>query len=590
MTVALGMLIHVSLAPQGGGAQPIPKGPPVSATGLLSAFARENGIAPISLSTQTIGTTGETPGAAAGFTPSVSALDIRINQDFSLRPQNETTIAVNPSSPNMLVAGAHDYQLGNPVGAAFFTSFDGGATWNSGFPPFPLLVTGANARELRIEAPFGTGDPVVAFGRARSVPGGPVPGSTLVYYAYLGVSSGFCEHGIFVSRSTNGLLWTRPVAPPLLPPDGLFTPVYWDRAENCNVFNDKPWLAVDTSGGPHDGRVYVTWSRFIFAHQKYKESPILMAYSDDNGETWSTPLEVSGSSDELCDSQVSGPLGRCDESQFSNAVVGKDGALYIAFLNQQFHGDDDGFRNQYLLTRVDPDTLAVSGPHKVADLVDGENDFPVGGLGKATLCNSNFRLNSAGNLVLDPSDDAGGTFYLVFADNRHGSSFPAGTRVSQQPPDSFACPAGMTTDTDVFMVKSADGGRTWGNPADGSDSPLRVNQDPLHNGKDQWFPFVAVAPDGRIDVMFYDRRDDPFNRLTNVYLSRSNDGGATWSEVKVSSSFSNMNWAFEGGHFIGDYNGMAIGPDGAAYPLWTDARNGTPSIRHSDVYMGIVPP
>ena len=588
-TLVLGLLIYVSLSPQGGDAEPLPKGPPVSATGLLSAFALENGIAPPSLSTQFIGTTGETPAAAVGVTPAVSAFDIRVNQDFSLRPQNETTIAVNPRSPNMLVAGANDYRLGNPVGAAFYTSFDGGASWNDGFSPFPLLAARKGNR-LQTETPSGTGDPVIAFGRARNVPGGPIPGSTQAYYAYLGVSSSFCEHGIFVTRSSSGLLWTRPVAPPLLPPNGLFTPVYWDRAENCSVFNDKPWLAVDMSGGPHDGRVYVTWSRFEFSHRKYKESPILMAFSDDNGQTWSPPLEVSGYSDDLCRNQVSGPRGRCDESQFSNVVVGKDGAVYVAFLNQQYKGAADGFRNQYLLTRVDPDTLAVSGPYKVADLVDGENDFPFGASGNATLCNSNFRLNTAGNLAADPSDPDGSTLYLVFADNRNGSSFPGHVLVTQQPPDSFACPAGLTTDSDIFIVKSTDGGLTWTNPAGASNSPLRVNQDALQNGKDQWFPFAAIAPDGRVDVMFYDRRDDPFNRLANVYLARSYDGGASWSEVKVSSSFSNMNWAFEGGQFMGDYNGLAVGPDGTSYPFWTDARNGTPGTRQSDVFMGIVSP
>lgn len=588
-SLAIVGILCFALSTNAGDAQPLANGPPVSTGALLSSFARENGLAPDSIAAPSSGPTDVEPPPVAGLITASAVFQVKVNQDFSLRPQNETTIAVNPWSPNMLVAGANDYRLGSPVGAAFYTSFDGGSSWNDGFSPFPLLAT-VKGHKLMQESPSGTGDPVVAFGRARSVSGGVLPGSTLVYLAYLGVSSSFCEHGIFVSRSSSGLLWTRPVVPPLLPPNGLFTPVYWDRAENCNVFNDKPWLAVDNSGGPHDGRVYVTWSRFVFSHKKYKESAILMAFSDDNGQTWSPPLEVSGYSRDLCRGQVSGPRGPCDESQFSNVVVGKDGAVYIAFLNQQAQGAEDGFRNQYLLSTVNPDTLAVGGPYKVADLIDGENDFPVGASGNATLCNSNFRLNSAGNLVLDPSDPNGSTLYLVFSDNRNGSSFPGRTQVSQQPPDSFVCPSGLTTDNDVFIVKSTDGGLTWQNPATASNSPLRVNQDVLHGGKDQWFPFAGVAPDGRVDVMFYDRRDDPFNRLTSVYLARSHDGGATWTELKVSSSLSNMNWAFEGGGFIGDYNGLAVGPDGTSYPFWTDARNGAPSNRQSDAYMGIVPP
>ena len=264
----------------------------------------------------------------------------------------------------------------------------------------------------------------------------------------------------------------------------------------------------------------------------------------------------------------------------------------MAFINQQFKGVEDGFRNQYLLTKVDPDTREVSGPYLVANMIDGENDFPVNSVGLPTLCNSNFRLNTAGNLTLDPSDLTGNTLYVVFIDNRNGSSFPFPTTVQPEP---FACPDNATTDADVFIMKSEDGGVTWVNPADASSTPLRVNQDAPGNSKDQWFPFAAVAPDGRVDVVFYDRRDDPFNRFTHTYLARSHDGGANWTEIRLTEGFSgpvpsNMNWAFEEGLFIGDYNGLAIAPDGTSYPLWTDARNGTPIVRQSDVMMGIVPP
>jgi hypothetical protein len=589
--LAFAAVLWLSLSPQGGGAQTGHQGPPLSSTALFSGFARSQGIATRSL----IEAPWPLDGAVAPPAKEIVGLqaagtDVKVNQDFSLRPQNETSIVVNPWSPNMLVAGANDYRLGAPIGAAFYTSFDGGFTWNDGIPPYPLLVVTAGASVRLVEPPFGTGDPVLAFGRARPGSPGLAAGRPAVYYAYLGVSANFCEHGIFVSRSTNGLLWSRPVVPPLLPPEGRFTPVYWNRLENCSVFNDKPWLAVDTSGGPHDGRLYVTWTRFVFSHNRYKESPILMAYSDDNAETWSSPMEISGLSRTVCREQVSGPAGSCDESQFSSVVVGPDGTLYVAFINQQFAGADDGFRNQYLLTKVDPDTLAVSGPYRVAGLIDGENDLPVNALGLPTLCNSNFRLNTAGNLALDPSDPTGDTLYVVFADNRNGSPFPFPTRVTQKPIDSFACPEDTSTDLDVFVVKSTDGGVTWVNPATEVPSPLRVNQDVLGNRKDQWFPFAAISSQGRVDVIFYDRRDDPFNRFTQTYLARSEDGGATWTETRLTERPSNRNWAFENGLFIGDYNGLTIAPDGTSYPFWTDARNGTPLIRQSDVLMDVVPP
>ena len=658
-------MLSVSLLGGESRAQPPYDGPPLSSIALLSRFAQEQGIAPRSLTeapqplTEAAALSAET---VVGL--QTAGANTKVNQDFSLRPQNETTIAVNPWSPNMLVAGANDYRLGAPIGAAFYTSFDGGFTWNDDIPPYPLLAAtrGQDDEVAFLEPPFGTGDPVLAFGRARAGSPGIAAGTPVVYYAYLGVSASFCEHGIFLARSTNGLTWTRPVVPPLLPPDGLFTPIYWSDADDCGVFNDKPWLAVDTSGGPHDGRVYVTWSRFAFQSGSYQESPILMSYSDDNGLSWSDPIEVSGISQALCPTQGGEPIPepppiptptptptptltptstptpeptptptpepdgepillpllsvlretrgptalpatglapseleserRCNESQFSSVVIGPDGTAYVAFINQQFLGAADGFRNQYLVTKIDPDTLAVSGPYRVTGMIDGENDFPVNSLGLTTLCNSNFRLATAGNLALDPSDAGGNTLYVVFADNRNGDSFPSPTQVTQEPTDSFACPPGTTTDADVFILKSSDGGVTWKNPnpAEDPSSPLRVNQDPLANGKDQWFPFAAVAPDGRVDVVFYDRRNDPLNRFTHAYLARSHDGGATWTETRLTDVPSNMNWAFENGLFIGDYNGMAIAPDGTTYPFWTDARNGNPLIRQSDVMMATVPP
>lgn len=585
--LSIGIVLGLLVLSTGSGAEPRHVSPPLSSIALYSHFALEQGWA-VPFLQEDADVAAGVARPREGLVPhQAGGTDVKVNQDFSLRPQNETTIVVNPWSPNMLVAGANDYRLGAPIGAAFYTSFDGGFTWSDGIPPYPLFVVTAGANVRLVETPFGTGDPVLAFGRARSGSSGLAEGTPVVYYAYLGVSANFCEHGIFVSRSNDGLRWARPVVPPLFPPDGLFTPVYWNRKENCSVFNDKPWLAVDTSGGPHDGRLYVTWTRFVFNHNRYQESPILMAYSDDNAETWSDPMEISGLSRTLCREQIGGPAGRCDESQFSSVVVGPDGSVYVAFINQQFGGADDGFRNQYLVVKVNPDTLAVSGPYRAAGMIDGQNDFPVNILGQPTLCNSNFRLNSAGNLVVDSTSNA---LYVVFIDNRNGSSFPFPTRVTQEPADSFACPQDSTTDTDVFIVKSTDGGMTWVNPADGSSSPLRVNQDSLGNGKDQWFPFAAVAPDGRVDVVFYDRRDHAFNRFTHVYLARTHDGGASWTEVRITERPSNMNWAFDAGLFIGDYNGMAIGPDGTSYPFWTDARNGTPLRRQSDVMMDVVPP
>jgi hypothetical protein len=113
-------------------------------------------------------------------------------------------------------------------------------------------------------------------------------------------------------------------------------------------------------------------------------------------------------------------------------------------------------------------------------------------------------------------------------------------------------------DVDVFVISSPDGGRTWSRPA-------RVNSDPLHNGADQLFSWLAVDPtSGDVYIMFYDRRSDPGNRKVDVVLARSRDGGKTFENFLFSDhSFDPMETT------IGDYTAL-VAYDGRVYGIWTD--------------------
>ena len=113
-------------------------------------------------------------------------------------------------------------------------------------------------------------------------------------------------------------------------------------------------------------------------------------------------------------------------------------------------------------------------------------------------------------------------------------------------------------DLDVFLAASEDGGKHW-------TEPIRVNNDAVHNGAEQFFQWLAVDPtDGSIDVVFYDRRRDPQNRRQIVVLARSTDGGRT---------FNNYAWTDEpfeaSGVFFGDYSGIAA-YGGRVYGIWTE--------------------
>jgi hypothetical protein len=92
-----------------------------------------------------------------------------------------------------------------------------------------------------------------------------------------------------------------------------------------------------------------------------------------------------------------------------------------------------------------------------------------------------------------------------------------------------------------------------------------VNNDPVHNGAEQFFQWLAVDPtDGSANVVFYDRRGDPQNRKQIVVLARSTDSGHTFS------NYAWTNEAFEAsGVFFGDYSGIAA-YGGRVFGIWTE--------------------
>ena len=117
--------------------------------------------------------------------------DVRVNQDYSCMPQDETALDVNPTSTKNIVAGANDYRLGWGT-SGFYASTDNGEHWYDGITPFPSLPSGDNLD--------GGGDPVTVFDR-----GG------VAYYAQINFNRTDDTSGVWVNRSTNGgFTWTRP--------------------------------------------------------------------------------------------------------------------------------------------------------------------------------------------------------------------------------------------------------------------------------------------------------------------------------------------------------------------------------------------
>jgi hypothetical protein len=520
----------------------------------------------------------------------------RINQDQNKRPQDEPAVTVNPATGTVVV-GANDYGIGGPVGGGVYTHFKGtafpGATY---FPPFPLFCAGGSGTSCIFQAPpAGTGDPALSYSTRFNE----------YYYTSIGFASDNCANGVFLYRSGNGLDWTRPVINRFNPTPtggGLRTVTYWDggpSAQDCHTFNDKAWMTVDNSPtSPFYGRIYVTWSQFTldFSGIVYASSPIELAFSDDHGDTFSNPIDVTGTMfpNPNCPGFALPALsasnaGHCIEDQFSVPVVGTDGRVYVSFINGQHEIPEH--RDQYLVTKVMPAPTAsgfvVQGAYLATyPVYDASDDYPTqttGGQSRSTLCNSNFRLAATQGFTIkvDGTTASKDQLYIAWADDRVKAGQFNGITV-QARSTGYACPGGLMTDNDVFIIRSNDQGLTW-------TSPIQVNQDKPQgavNNKDQFYPWVSVNQKGQVAVLYQDRRYD--NTPVPNKLARATVGTTTnmasWQETLIAQFPSNLDNAFRDGAFIGDYNNDLITNDGTVYAVYTGV---TPGKFDSDIFIAI---
>ena len=235
------------------------------------------------------------------------------------------------------------------------------------------------------------------------------------------------------------------------------------------------------------------------------DSQIQLVRSTDHGKTWSNPMEI--------DNRRGLPRDDNGANEGFAGAVGPDSTLYAVWADGNhlvFTASSDGGRT-FAPTRNIIDTAPTMFS---IDAVARANGFP--------------------QMAMDPRGAAkGGRLYVTWADYRNG-------------------------EIDVFCSSSKDYGATW-SPA------VRVNSDPVHDGADHFFQWMAVDPsDGSVYVVFYDRRGDPRNRAQAVVLARSIDSGQ---------SFQNYSWTDQPftakGGFIGDYNGLAA-MNGRVYGIWTE--------------------
>ncbi len=100
--------------------------------------------------------------------------------------------------------------------------------------------------------------------------------------------------------------------------------------------------------------------------------------------------------------------------------------------------------------------------------------------------------------------------------------------------------------SDVVFTRSEDGGMTWSAPV--------MPYGGVNDHSWRWFGTIDVAPNGRIDVVWYHSPDALETVTTDVHFTSSHDGGRTWSDVRtIAPSFEAGVGRPHQGDGLGDY-------------------------------------
>jgi hypothetical protein len=147
-------------------------------------------------------------------------------------------------------------------------------------------------------------------------------------------------------------------------------------------------------------------------------------------------------------------------------------------------------------------------------------------------------------------------------------------------------------DREIFVRVSEDGGETW------SEARL-VNDDADRRNIQHYDSGISVAPNGRVDIAWYDFRNSPVPEseesggngggFQDVYYAYSTDGGRTFSpNVRVTDRLIDRRIGVWSNNVHSHTNVGIASTDDTVYVTWQDTRNGSPDFGAEDIYFAAI--
>jgi len=277
-------------------------------------------------------------------------------------------------------------------------------------------------------------------------------------------------------------------------------------------------------------RIYLAWLQAAGASAwgvSSAPNPMVVSRSDDGGTSWSNPVTIN-------------PPGRQRVVAPALAVSSR-GDLLVSYLDV---GDD---RLDYEGDHQGKGGEAYPGPWSL--LVARSRDH--GGTWAESVLDAHLFPTQRFLMSFPPRPSiragAGGRVYVAFHDAKAG-------------------------DADVLLWTSTKGAAGW-------QQAKRVNDTPVRDKRSQYLPALALAPNGRVDVVYYDRRSDSADIRNEVSFQSSSDAGSTFSRrLRLSDR------PFDSRIGLGSTRGMPelgdrlalLATDSGDIAVWADTRAGAP--------------